>query len=34
MVAHVLAGDAAAAEAVLREHLEGTRLVVLDQMAR
>ena len=29
MVDHVLAGDAAAAEAVLREHLEGTRLVVL-----
>jgi DNA-binding GntR family transcriptional regulator len=34
IVAHIVAGDAAAAEAVLREHLEGTRLVVLEQMAR
>ena len=33
MVARVVDGDAAGAEAVLREHLEGTRLVVLDLIA-
>jgi DNA-binding GntR family transcriptional regulator len=34
MVASVAAGDAAAAETLLRAHLEGTRLVVLDLMGR
>jgi DNA-binding GntR family transcriptional regulator len=34
MVARIADGDAAGAEAVLREHLEGTRLVVLDLMSR
>jgi DNA-binding GntR family transcriptional regulator len=33
IVEHVVAGDTAAAQGVLREHLEGTRLVVLEQMA-
>jgi DNA-binding GntR family transcriptional regulator len=34
IVEHLVAGDVAAAQAILREHLEGTRLVVLEQMAR
>jgi DNA-binding GntR family transcriptional regulator len=34
MVARIADGDAAGAEAVLREHLEGTRLVVLELMSR
>jgi DNA-binding GntR family transcriptional regulator len=34
MVDRLRAGDAAGAEAVLREHLEATRAVVLDLMSR
>jgi DNA-binding GntR family transcriptional regulator len=34
LVERVVAGDAAGADAILREHLEGTRLVVLEQMVR
>jgi DNA-binding GntR family transcriptional regulator len=34
IVEHLVGGDVAAAQAILREHLEGTRLVVLEQMSR
>jgi DNA-binding GntR family transcriptional regulator len=34
MVAAIVKGDSDTAEAILRKHLEGTRLVVLDEMAR
>ena len=34
MVARILDGDTAGAESILREHLEGTRLVVLELMSR
>jgi DNA-binding GntR family transcriptional regulator len=34
IVARIVADDAAGAEAILRDHLEGTRLVVLEELAR
>jgi DNA-binding GntR family transcriptional regulator len=34
IVEHLVSGDVPAAQAILREHLEGTRLVVLEQMSR
>jgi DNA-binding GntR family transcriptional regulator len=34
LVERVVAGDADGADTILREHLEGTRLVVLEQMVR